>query len=96
MGDLVDKAMELKQGGALKPLFGLAMPELAELAERLGEKPYRAKQIFEALYKQRVASLEEVTTLPVAFARADVRAGGRWGCRRWCRRRESSMGPSGI
>lgn len=39
---------------------------LAELSERmgaLGQKPYRARQVFEALYKQRVGSVEDITTL---------------------------------
>jgi len=31
--------------------------------ESFGQKPYRAKQVFEALYKQRVASVEDMTTL---------------------------------
>lgn len=31
--------------------------------ESFGQKPYRAKQVFEALYKQRVASVEDITTL---------------------------------
>ncbi len=29
----------------------------------LGQKPYRARQVFEALYKQRVGTVEEITTL---------------------------------
>ncbi len=29
----------------------------------LGQKPYRARQVFEALYKQRIGSVEEMTTL---------------------------------
>jgi 23S rRNA (adenine2503-C2)-methyltransferase len=44
--------------------------ELAELTERmtaLGQKPYRARQLFDAVYVQRVETLEEITTLPVAL-----------------------------
>src|SRR5579859_1538211 len=33
----------------------------------LGQKNYRAVQLGEALYKQRVGSLDEVTTFPVAL-----------------------------
>jgi 23S rRNA (adenine2503-C2)-methyltransferase len=33
----------------------------------LGQKPYRARQVWEALYKQRVASVEEMTTLAAAL-----------------------------
>src|SRR5580698_1781797 len=44
-------------------LFGRTLPELTELMAGLGQKPYRARQVFEALYKQRVGSVEDVTTL---------------------------------
>ncbi len=44
-------------------LFGLGLAELTQLMAAWGEKPYRAKQVFEALYKQRVSSVEEMTTL---------------------------------
>ena len=39
------------------------MAELTKLMAGLGQKPYRARQVFEALYKQRVGSVEEMTTL---------------------------------
>ena len=58
-------------------LFGMSLPELTELMSGLGQKPYRARQVFEALYKQRVSSLDEVTTLPVAL-RGELEAVG-WG-----------------
>jgi 23S rRNA (adenine2503-C2)-methyltransferase len=44
-------------------LFGLSLRQLTELTEKFGLKPYRARQIFEALYKQRVANVEDMTTL---------------------------------
>jgi 23S rRNA (adenine2503-C2)-methyltransferase len=44
-------------------LFGRTLPELTELMAGLGQKPYRARQVFEALYKQRVGLVEDVTTL---------------------------------
>jgi len=46
-----------------KALFGMDLAELVALMQTLGEKPYRARQIFEALYKQRVNSVEDMTTL---------------------------------
>ncbi|WP_255484226.1 23S rRNA (adenine(2503)-C(2))-methyltransferase RlmN [Granulicella sp. 5B5] len=46
-----------------KALFGIGLPELTEVMAGLEQKPYRAKQVWEALYKQRVASVEEMTTL---------------------------------
>ena len=48
----------------LKPLFGLTLPELTTLMAALGQKPYRATQLHEALYRQRVTSLDQITTLP--------------------------------
>jgi len=45
-------------------LFGLLPDELRDLAEALGQSKYRAVQLANALYKQRVQSLDEITTLP--------------------------------
>jgi hypothetical protein len=42
----------------------------------LGQKPYRARQMFEALYKQRVSLLDDVMTLPVALR--EKLAGAGW------------------
>ena len=44
-------------------LFGSSLAELTELMQGFGQKPYRARQVWEALYKQRVASVEDMTTL---------------------------------
>ena len=46
-------------------LFGMDKAELTSVMAGFGQKPYRAQQVFEALYKQRVAGLDEVTTLPI-------------------------------
>ena len=46
-------------------LLGLDRAELAALAKEAGEPPYRAKQIAEAIYRRRVESLDEVSTLPL-------------------------------
>ena len=48
-------------------LFGQTYPQLTEHLAHLGEKPYRARQLWEALYRQRVSTLEEMTTLPAAL-----------------------------
>jgi 23S rRNA (adenine2503-C2)-methyltransferase len=48
-----------------RALFGEGLPELTELMAGLGQSKYRAVQLAEALYKQRLQSLEEITTLPV-------------------------------
>jgi 23S rRNA (adenine2503-C2)-methyltransferase len=46
------------------PLFGLPLPELTALIKGLNQPAYRGKQLHEALYRQRVASLDEISTLP--------------------------------
>jgi len=51
----------------MRALFGMELAELVALMETLGEKPYRARQVFEALYKQRVHSVEDMTTLAQAL-----------------------------
>ena len=51
-------------------LMGRDLDELLELAEREGQPTYRAQQLFEGLYQQRVASLEEISTLPRAFRKS--------------------------
>jgi 23S rRNA (adenine2503-C2)-methyltransferase len=61
-----------------RALFGLNLAELTELMAGLGQKQYRARQVWEALYKQRVGSLDEMTTLSAAL-RAELAAGWRVG-----------------
>ena len=56
MGGIVEDMQE-------RALFGMSLVELTELMAGLGQKPYRARQVFEALYKRRVGSVEDVTTL---------------------------------
>jgi 23S rRNA (adenine2503-C2)-methyltransferase len=59
-------------------LFGLELTELTALTTELGLKPYRARQIFDALYKQRCSAIEGITTLPaeVRSALSETRAVG--------------------
>jgi len=45
-------------------LLGLDRSELASLVDTLPEPPYRAKQLLEAVYRQRVESIEHISTLP--------------------------------
>jgi 23S rRNA (adenine2503-C2)-methyltransferase len=51
----------------VKPLFGLSLSELTHVMERLAQKPYRASQLHQALYRQRITSLDEATTLSQAL-----------------------------
>jgi 23S rRNA (adenine2503-C2)-methyltransferase len=48
-------------------LLGLDLQELTSLAESLGQAPFRARQIMDAVYRQRVESFAEISTLPKAF-----------------------------
>jgi 23S rRNA (adenine2503-C2)-methyltransferase len=48
-------------------LFGKTLAELTELMQSFGQKPYRARQVWEALYRQRVSSVEDMTTLSHAL-----------------------------
>jgi len=50
--------------GLQRPLFGLGADELAALMAEAGEPEWRGKQLAEALYRQRLADLSEITTLP--------------------------------
>jgi 23S rRNA (adenine2503-C2)-methyltransferase len=61
MSSLEDK-MKLKVEE--NTLFGLPLEDLAALMANLGQKPYRARQLHEALYRQRVTSLDQATVLP--------------------------------
>jgi 23S rRNA (adenine2503-C2)-methyltransferase len=56
-------------------LFGKTVPELRLLLESLGERPFRAVQVAQALYRQRVNSLDEMTTLPLAVRERLAAAG---------------------
>ncbi len=47
-------------------LLGLSLHELSDFAERLGEKRYRGKQLFEWLYAKEATSFSEMTTLSVS------------------------------
>jgi 23S rRNA (adenine2503-C2)-methyltransferase len=52
---------------ASRALFGTPLPELAGLMEGLNQPSYRATQLHEALYRHRIASLDQITTLPAAL-----------------------------
>ena len=45
-------------------LLSFSLQQLEEITERLGLERYRSRQIWTALYQQRVSSLEEMTALP--------------------------------
>jgi 23S rRNA (adenine2503-C2)-methyltransferase len=47
--------------------LGLTLRELTDFVEEAGQPSYRGRQLFEALYRQRVSSAEQVSTLPQEF-----------------------------
>ena len=58
---------ELRPGGSLKPLFGLDAESLAACMVEVEEPGWRGAQLAEAIYRQRVRSLDEITTLSKAL-----------------------------
>src|SRR5437868_4014062 len=56
-------------------LLGLTVQELTALVEKFGQPAFRARQLFEAVYRQRLASLDQITTLPSSFRRELAEAG---------------------
>src|SRR3954469_6313700 len=48
-------------------LLGLTLQELTQLSEECGRRPYRARQLFDAVYRQRVQSTDQISTLPRLF-----------------------------
>ena len=53
--------------GSRAPLFGLDAEALAERIVAIGEPRWRGRQLAEAMYRQRVADLEGISTLPKAL-----------------------------
>jgi len=56
-------------------LLGLDFQELSQLAQEHGQPEYRARQLFEAIYPQRITELESISTLPRQF-RSDLKQKG--------------------
>ena len=50
-----------------KSLFGLSRQQLTELMVQAGEPAYRAGQLQQAMFQQRIGLLEEVRTLPASL-----------------------------
>lgn len=48
-------------------LLGLTLQELTQVAEESGQPAYRGRQLFEALYVQRIQAPEQISTLPQDF-----------------------------
>jgi 23S rRNA (adenine2503-C2)-methyltransferase len=66
--------MTMTKSGA-SSLLGMDREELAALTTEAGQPRYRARQIAEAVYRQRVESLAEISTLPLEFRERLERSG---------------------
>lgn len=47
-----------------KEILGMDLPELTELLKDWGEPRFRAKQLYEAAYRERITSFEQLTVFP--------------------------------
>ncbi|MGA3048747.1 MAG: 23S rRNA (adenine(2503)-C(2))-methyltransferase RlmN [Terracidiphilus sp.] len=61
---LVPLDAKMQPGGSADALFGLDAEALSARMVAVGEPVWRGKQLAEALYRQRVGSIDEITTLP--------------------------------
>jgi 23S rRNA (adenine2503-C2)-methyltransferase len=58
-------------------LLGLNLEELTHLARQFAQPAYRGQQLLDAVYRQRIERVDEVTTLPAEF-RAQLAEKGWW------------------
>jgi 23S rRNA (adenine2503-C2)-methyltransferase len=58
-----------QSSGSGSPLFGLNQQALAARMAAIGEPGWRGKQLAEAIYRQRLTDLNEITTLPKPLRR---------------------------
>jgi 23S rRNA (adenine2503-C2)-methyltransferase len=48
-------------------LLGLSLAELSDLLLAMGQRPYRAKQLFDAISRRRITEVNGITTLPASL-----------------------------
>jgi 23S rRNA (adenine2503-C2)-methyltransferase len=70
-----EQNIPLSQTKTSKLLFGSSLQQLKEISASYTLPKYRASQIWHALYQQRVADLEEITSLPLSVRRQLANAG---------------------
>jgi 23S rRNA (adenine2503-C2)-methyltransferase len=73
-----ENLIRLLDGPAVAPgknLFGLSYQQLTEVMVRFGQPPYRARQLLQAMFRQRTGSLDQVLTLPQALRQEMAQAG---------------------
>lgn len=73
-------------------LLGLSLQELTDLATGSGQPAYRGQQLFDAVYRQKVDRLDQVSTLPLEYRTRLAEQGWRVGFPSIARRFVSSDG----
>ena len=63
-GENLVRLLDGEAGAAVKNLFGLSYQQLMEIMVQFGQPAYRASQLLDAMFRQRIGSLEGVSTLP--------------------------------
>lgn len=58
-----------------RELLGLNLQQFTEIVEAFGQPAYRARQLYEAIYRQRRSSVEQISNLPKRFREELVREG---------------------
>ena len=73
-------------------MLGLSLQELTELVLESGEPAYRAQQLFDAVYRQGIGTLDDISTLPRHYRTRIAELGWRVGSPAIARQFESSDG----
>jgi 23S rRNA (adenine2503-C2)-methyltransferase len=55
------------ENSATNSLLGLTLQELTDLATASGQPAYRGQQLFDAVYRQKIDRLDQVSTLPLEY-----------------------------
>src|ERR1700684_3290675 len=73
-------------------LLGLTLQELTNLALETGQPAYRGQQLFDAIYRQKIEGLDQISTLPTEYRARLAVEGGRVGLPAIARKFVSSDG----
>ncbi len=73
-------------------LLGLDLQELTNLALESGQPAYRGRQLFDAIYRQKIERLDQVSTLPLEYRARLVKEGWNVGLPKLARKFVSSDG----
>src|ERR1700747_2809474 len=73
-------------------MLGLTLQELTDLVLETGEPAYRAQQLFDAVYRQGIDALEDISTLPRPYRARIAEQGWRVGSPAITRQFESADG----